>query len=158
MLWVVVATIVIFLAFGAAGLRAAVKVGGAIVLLGVVLIGGYLAFDSLQKEASKNRIPASEVRFDDLRLGIGTSAKLTGTVRNFSRQYTLSAAELQITIRDCFQGQCDVVGQDTTNLYGLSVPPGQVRAVDQYVFFSSLPAARGEYQWDYQVKSIEGRP
>lgn len=157
MLWVVAIITVIFLAFGAAGLRAALKAGVAIILVGAVLIGGYLIFDSLETSASKRRIPVSDLTFDELRLNIGTNGKLTGTVHNLSKQYTLSSAELQITVRDCLQDKCDVVGQDTTTLYGLSVPPGQIRAVDQYVYFSALPAAHGEYKWDYAIKGTEGR-
>jgi hypothetical protein len=156
MLWIILLVIVIVVAFGTAGLRLALRLAGAVALLCIILILGYLGYNSLAKGAAKGRIGASEVEFDDLRLSISTSGKLTGTVRNLSKQYTLRGAELQITIRDCFQSRCDVVGQDTTTLYGLRVPPGQVRAVDQYVFFSGLPTARGAYQWDYRIESLEG--
>jgi len=77
--------VVIFLAFGAAGVRVALMVGGAIILLGIVFIGGYLALDSVQKEASKHRIPVSDVKFDDMRLGVGTRdvSRVTDTTCRF---------------------------------------------------------------------------
>jgi uncharacterized protein (DUF58 family) len=156
MLWLIIVLIIIFFAFGAAGIRAALKVGAVLLFAFIVLLVGYWIHDSMKREASKKRIAFSEVQFTDLRLAIGTTGKLTGTVRNGSQRYTLTDAELEITVRDCTQSGCDVVGQESTHLWSLNVPPGQVRAVDESVYFSNLPPRRGEYQWDYKIKSVEG--
>ncbi len=156
MLWIIGALVIIFLAFGAAGVRAALKVAAIFI---VAVIAFFIIYSGVQKneqEASKNRIALSEVELNDLRLGIGSSGKLTGTVRNRSLRYTLSGVDLQITLRDCIQQNCDTVGQENTSLWGLNVPPGQIRAVNGYVSFANLPPQRGEYRWDYQIKSVRG--
>jgi hypothetical protein len=137
MLWLIIVLAVIFLAFGAAGLRTALKVGAVLLLVCIVLGVGYWMHDKSEQEASWRRIGPSVVQFNDLRLGIGNSGKLTGSIRNLSRQYTVSSVELQITVRDCIESSCDVVGQTTETLWGVSVPPGQVRAVTN-VFSSRI--------------------
>jgi hypothetical protein len=157
MLWLILLVIVIFLAFGAVGIRVALKVALSLFLLCVVLVAGYWIYHNSEEEASWNRIRPSDVQFDDLRLGIGNSGKLTGTVRNLSHQYTISSVELEIIVRDCVGSNCDVVGQTTEKLWDVSVPPGQVRAVDHHVYFSDLPPLRGTYQWNYQIKRVQSR-
>jgi hypothetical protein len=157
MLWFVIALMIVFLAFGAAGVRNALKVAAVLFIVFVVFVVGYMAVQKSKEAASKSRIAPSEVQFNELRLGIGTSGKLTGTVRNASRQYRLTDVELEITVRDCTQSGCDVVGQDSTHLWSLNVPPGQVRAVDESVYFSNLPPKRGDYQWDYKVIGTQGK-
>lgn len=155
MLWVVVVLVVIFLAFGAAGVRTALKIAAVLFIACVLLIAVYFIHQKSEREAAKSRISFSEVRFDDLRLGIG-SGTLSGEVRNRSQRYTLTSVGLLITVRDCIQGSCDVVGQESETLW-MDVPPGQVRAVDHYVYFPHLPPRRGDYQWDYRITSVEGR-
>jgi len=159
MLWVIVALLVIFFVFGVAGVRNALKIAAVLFAVFVVLVVGYLAVQKSEEVASKSRISLSEVQFDDLRLAInGTNSRLTGTIRNNSSKYTLFDAELLITVKDCVQGKCDVVGQDSVNLWGLgTIPPGQIRAIDQSVYFSSMPPRRGDYEWTYQIKTLKGR-
>jgi hypothetical protein len=160
MLWFIVGLIVIFLAFGAAGVRTALKVAALVAALLLVVVVVYIINHDMsakaEREAAKKRIAISEIQFEDIRLSLGGFEKLTGRIRNGSSRYVLTGVEMAITVRDCVSGVCDVVGQASHTVM-LDVPPGQVRAVDDYVYFSNMPPKRGEYQWDYQIKSVEGR-
>src|SRR4051812_31300452 len=118
MLWLIVLLVVIFLVFGVAGLRNALKVGAALLVICILLVGGYLLNQNQEQEASKKRISASEVRFDDLRLSVnGSTSRLTGNIRNQSPRYPLTSIELEITLRDCVESKCDVVGQTKETLW-----------------------------------------
>lgn len=120
--------------------------------LGIV---GFLASEQQQKqkrEAAKHLVSPQQLQFEEMRLGGGD---LVGRVRNASR-YTVTSMELELTLRDCVDGKCDIVGQTTATLY-LDIPPGQVRGVDQTVFFTNVPAPRGTRQWDYRIISVSAQ-
>lgn len=49
----------------------------------------------------------------------------------------------------------DIIG-DTTATIAVSVPPHQVRQIDQYVFFSGLGRSPSDRTWNYDVLSVSG--
>jgi len=179
-----------------------------------------------EEEASKHRIPAEQVQFEDMSLHeFQESSRITGRVRNGSPSYALTGAELEVAVQDCVvdlsagmvdssgddiasewksfdeakrdrllkkmspeqkkklraalegkrsghgassswepapngeqqSGQkCETVGQTTVTSWSMNIPPMQSRAYDESVFFSSLPAAKGTYRWNYRVVYVKG--
>jgi hypothetical protein len=79
-----------------------------------------------------------------------------GRIHNFSRSYTITSVEYLVTQRLCVQDVCNVIEQHTERLSDLSVPPGETLNVAGYFFDIKHPPLRGEYRWDYQIKSAEG--
>ena len=114
----------------------------------------------IEREAARARIQRSEVSCDDLELqpGYGSAAyRLLGRIRNKSQRYTLTELKLKLTMRDCnAQGDCETVGETEESIY-VTIPPGQARDLDEYVYFSHLGQLRGRLQWDYQILEIQGR-
>lgn len=127
----------------------------ALVVLGILWLVNQDQSARREREAAKHRVGPQAVQFESLTLGNSGYGgyKLLGRARNLSPQYTISSVEMEITIKDCVQQTCDVIGQTTTDV-GLDVPPGQVRGVDNYVSFMGVPPFRGALQWEYHVKSV----
>jgi len=129
-------------------------------LAGLAILGGlalalYLQKEEHDREAAKRRVSVSQLQFEDLVLW---NDKITGRVRNNSG-YTVTSIELELTLKDCVGDSpphCDVVGQTTRSVY-VSIPPGQVRGLDEYASFSDVPALRGKRQWSYRVTEISAR-
>ena len=123
----------------------------ALIALGVLFLFQSQEDSRRQREAALHRVTAQQLQFEDMALGQG---RLTGRVRNLSA-YTVTNIELVVTLQDCVGGgsRCDVVGQTNEDLY-LTIPPGQVRGVDESIYFSNVPAVRGTRQWEYSVTSI----
>jgi hypothetical protein len=175
MLWFLIALAFLILAIK---FRWARYVLLAFVVVVVVTIGYFWQQDESRKreyEASKTRVPISDVQFEDLRLqptyGSG-HYRLSGRIQNTSSKYNLLGAKLQFTMQDCVgkgdvfdqitpatdsKRECETVGQAECELSTL-VPPSQVRGIDEYVWFSSLPAARGAYEWEYRVIYVRAAP
>ena len=115
-----------------------------------------------QIEVSKHLIPISDVQLEDLQLIPSYSSedyRLKARIHNNSKSYSVTGAEVQLTMKDCAINSCEIVGQTTASLWEM-VPPSQTRGVDVYVYFLAVPPARGKYQWDYRiacVRAIEGQ-
>jgi hypothetical protein len=158
MVWLLAAVAVVALAIKFRWARLAMLwIAGLAVLAGAIL--GLVLWEQnrnrvVEAEAAKHRMPIADLQLEDMLLQpTYSSYKLIGRARNNSTRYTTTQAEIQLTLRDCIQENCDVIGQQTETVY-LSVPPQQSRGIDQYVLFSSLPTLRGKLAWDYRVTSI----
>ncbi len=108
-----------------------------------------------EEELSKHRIPLSQIDIVDTKLGTGRWSSLTGRIRNKSQKYELSQVELQLTVRDCIEENCEVVEETKAGIDKI-VPPGQSRDFDEYVSLQ-LGKLRGKFVWSYQILSISGR-
>jgi hypothetical protein len=130
-----------------------------VVLLAVVIVG-YLAYDKQQTEASKKLVRVEELSFADMRLGpesYGSSYKLVGRVKNNSR-YTVFGIQAKIHVLDCDdKANCEVVGDEERDIAPL-IPPGQVRDIDDSIYFSGATHVRGHFQWNYTINEIRARP
>jgi len=132
----------------------------------VVVIGiGIWWFVSKQEEKARlaaERIKPTEIELTDLSMwnSYGTSYQVGGKVRNLSPHYTVSRITLKISAYDCpgdeITPQCDVIGDQTVSAY-LGVPPGQVRSLDEYVYFSNMPASVRNFRWSYYLADVEAR-
>ncbi len=136
------------------------------------LIGGgtWWLIDSSNKSAEKSRaersaqeyIAATAIKLADLKLENVNLKKtsyghsdfiLDGTVTNNSA-FPLGTMYFEITITDCQNGNCRVVGQATGSA-SVTVPAGQVRAFNSYALrFDNLPPVNGARTWSYKVTNL----
>jgi len=164
MVWVLVILGVLALAVFSPGFRALALAGlGLLLILGIVFFA-YLRYEQTQADTeraeARRRVAPQEIDLVDLTLkpmyAGSSSFTLAGRVRNRSRQYTLTRIELRLTMKDCVDAVCEVVGE-TIESISLSVPRGQARDMDDYVSFTALGAPRGRHTWEYALVSLEGR-
>lgn len=154
---------------------------GVIGVLIIICVLWYLS-EQAETESSKKRIAPYEIELTELTLvpGYGSgSYKLQGRIKNMSSAYTLKSVNLKLTMQDCkrrhtaeeflnddkteeestpwekYQEQCDVVGEDDVYIWG-NIPPGQTRAVDEYVSFYNMPSLKGKPTWHYAISEIKG--
>ena len=121
---------------------------------------GYIAYDSQQTEASKQLVRPEQLEFADMRLGpesFGSAYKLVGRVKNNSR-HTAFGLQAKIHVLDCDEkSNCEVVGEEERDIAPL-IPPGQVRDIDDSIYFGSGTHVRGHFQWTYTISEIRARP
>ena len=132
------------------------------VIVGVLALAvvAYLVYDKQHPEASKRLVGVDELEFTDMRLGpesLGASYKLIGRVKNNSR-YTVYGIQSKIHVLDCDEkSHCEVVGEEEKDIAPL-IPPGQVRDIDDSIYFSSGTHVRGNFKWNYTISEIRARP
>jgi len=155
-MWWLIGIVIVIAAFAFPRFGKALLVLATIVVVGILIV---IANERQESAAARTRVSASEIDLLDLRLGssYGSSYRLVGRLRNRSPRYTLSSLSIKVTMRDCTApGQCETVGETTTSVYA-SVPPGQVRGIDDSVYFSGLPPFRGKMEWIYSVVEIRAK-
>jgi hypothetical protein len=88
--------------------------------------------DKADPEA-KNRIPVSDIRFDQLRAQAGVErgsiGRIVARLYNDSATYTLTDYGYYLVVQDCIKGRCTTVF-DQQGLSAASVPPNQARDVE----------------------------
>jgi hypothetical protein len=71
--------------------------------------------------------------------------------------YAVYDIKARIRVLDCnAQSHCDVVGEENTRI-GPFLPPGQVRDINDSVFFDSGTRVRGQFQWNYEITEVRAR-
>jgi hypothetical protein len=121
------------------------------------------------EEASKHRIPESEIDLIDLRLernqGHTLQMKdfrtsevygyhLTARIRNRSaHNLWLDSFKLTVTLREK-EGSQDIVGEHTEQIR-VEVPPHQTREINQTIYFDNSPQLT-QYAWTYVIAEIRG--
>ena len=115
-----------------------------------------LRYSSLME--ADHRIPVSEIELINFKISHPCvfSPRLIARVRNKSRQYTLTEIALQITMLDCVNDDCDVLGR-RDELIWIEVPPGQERDVVEYVHISNTRQPSGKISWQYKILYATGR-
>lgn len=104
-----------------------------------------------EREAAKKRVALTEVEIVNRRIQRPASLyRFTGRVRNKSTQYELSAIQVELTVRDCVEDDCEIVGQGTRKI-SLSIPPGQSRDFRATPFFRLLGNPLGRFVWSHRV-------
>ncbi len=118
----------------------------------------YVVRNHEEEEASKHLVSADRLVFTDLGLAsYGSGFKLTGRVKNNSPFYVFQV-KATFHILDCdAQSHCDVVGEEEEwNICPL-IPPGQLRDVEESIYFGSGTRVRGQFQWNYEITEIRAR-
>jgi hypothetical protein len=125
----------------------------------VLIVLVYFAKDKHDTEVSKELVRVDQLAFMDMTLGpetYGSSYKLIGRVKNNS-PYAVYDIKARIRVLDCnSQSHCDVVGEENTRI-GPFLPPGQVRDINDSVFFDSGTRVRGQFQWNYEITEVSAR-
>jgi hypothetical protein len=133
------------------------------VVLGIVAVlslGGWVWYEQDQEEERRlsTLIRPHDIEVRDARLGTsGDYRTLTATIKNNS-VYQLSSISITVTVFDCPVGQpsgpqCETVGEGTV-WSGVSIPAGQIRAVETSVGLRNMPPLRGEMRWRYEIASL----
>jgi hypothetical protein len=140
------------------------------VLLAVVGGGLWWLIESSNRNAEKARVErasqeyaaATAIKLADLSLENVNLKKasygladfiLDGTVTN-SSAFPLGTIYFEVTMTDCQNGNCRIVGQATTSA-SVTVPAGQLRAFSSYALrFSNLPPVNGTRSWTYKITSL----
>lgn len=123
-----------------------------------LIVLAYVAHNNHQTEVSKRLVTASELAFEDMRLGPDSYGyKLAGRIKNNSK-YTVYVIDAKIRVLDCDnKSNCEIVGEEEQNI-APRIPPGQVRDVDDSIFFGSGTRVRGRFEWNYTIGEIRAGP
>ncbi len=182
MWWLFIVIIILIAAFAVPSFGKALLGFGKIlsILLGILAIIGvaWYYYTRHEEELAKTRISPNEIELSDLRLipedYDRESFKLIGRLKNKSSKYSLSELQVKIELQDHIGeiidpfdksievwpvsgiGQREVIGEDTIDILS-DVPPGQVRNVDEHVYFSNLAYAKGKYESNYSITEIKGK-
>jgi hypothetical protein len=110
---------------------------------------------------SLTEIKQEEVKLEDVQLSrtVFGGYSLSGNVVNDSNG-RLAVINFRITLQDCQDSNCRIVGQEDTSA-SVNVPPRQLRAFGSVAMrFSGLPALEPVKRrfWSYTVTSMRGRP
>jgi len=126
-----------------------------LIIIGV--IGFFAWYQDHELDASKRRIPPSEVELADTRLtDLGRGAReVAGRLRNHSTQYTLREVDLRVSIEDCVDQHCEIVDQSDIRVKP-TIPPGQARDFSQRAYFKSTLQLRGELRLRVEVTGTRG--
>ena len=156
MIWVLVCAVCVFLAIKFRGFRYSLLI---IAGLLVLIIAGYFFRQQASEKASMRLVSADQLQFSDLRLGpsnYGSSYSLVGRVKNTSA-HTVFSLTARIRISDCDDsGHCETVG-DQNEYIGILLPPGQVRDMNETVYFGNATKIRGHFEWNYSITEIRAR-
>src|SRR5205807_133702 len=97
------------------------------------------------EQASKQDVLARSLIASDQLVFTGTSLKketfdwkFSGTVKNGSER-TLTEIHFRLTMSDCAQSPCIIIGESDVVTRSLLVPPGQARAFSVTAVFADLP-------------------
>jgi len=156
MVWALLLIAAVFALINYRSFRRMMFTAAGVIALAVL---GYLAYYRSQTEASKRLVSASELAFEDMRLGpdYGSAYKLVGRVKNNSK-YTVYRILAKIRVLDCDdKSNCETVGEEEQDIAPV-IPPGQVRDIDESFFFGSGTRVRHRFEWNYAVGEIQARP
>ncbi len=178
MVWIVVGVVVLVLAVASPEFRGCLAILAGLAVFGAILVAVWLRYDSnvrlKEEQAAKLRIPRTSIDLLDLRMNTAsTFTTLTGRVRNNDRLFELTGIELRLRVEDCewvidgvatpgpsadprARRRCDTVGDAKESVY-LSVPPGQMRELNESVYFSGMGSPRGTRTWSYDLMSVSGK-
>ena len=151
------ATIVILLLIYSGRFRKVAVALAAVLAVSVVVIYLYMQDSKIQ---TRSLIAESDLDFQDITLQPDyTGYKITGRIKNNSRQYTMTAVGLNISFDDCDTNtsneNCVTIGESKDRV-SLLIPAGQLREISEHVYPGSTHP-KGRLVWHYSVSYIEGK-
>ena len=131
------------------------------VMLVVVMgaIGAIIWQDSQERELEFTRIALEQVQLLQMQVRPGLNTRsfvVAGRVQNLAQNYTILSLELQATVKDCDDEDCEIVGQEAIT-FPLEVPSAQSRDFSVTIPFSVAPEVKGESLWEYEILKIRAR-
>jgi hypothetical protein len=153
-----VGIVVLILLVVSAGFRSFV-VG--LIAIAMAIGGAVYLYNEHEEKQALSRIPLSKLAFEDVSLKTEYgSHKMTGRLKNMSARYTLTNVTFVVTMRDCVDAasskNCIIIGESDEAMY-VSIPPGQARDFDEYIYFPRTLKAKNQLQWDYRVTGTKGK-
>ena len=121
------------------------------------VLAGIIWYDNRQRELQKSRISPNQIELHHMQTKPGLSPRsfiVTGRLGNPSVDLTITMFVLQVTLKDCAAGGCQVIGQEDRRIF-LQVPPNQSRDFEVNVPFSSVVDLKGTPQWQFIVLEAE---
>ena len=109
-------------------------------------------FDDRQRTSQDKWLPIKNIDVVQIETKPGLNAHtyvVNGRIRNRSEDITTKMILLQITLKDCIDQPCQIVGQKDRRIF-LEVPPGQSRDFAATIPFTSVVNLKGEAEWDIQ--------
>jgi hypothetical protein len=159
MAWLAAIVVLLLLVFSS-GFRKLAAIAAALIAAVVAI---FISVHEQSQREARALIPPSEVELQDIKLhSDGGSYKLLGRIRNNSPSYTLTGLSLKIILHDCdsvvqpSSPNCVTIGQSEEHPLFESIPPGQVRELDDYIF-PGTTKPRGKLVWEYSVAYTEGK-
>ncbi len=131
------------------------------VTLGIVLsiIVMIIWFDNRERERAHLNFPLTQVELQGMRSKPGLNARsyvVNGRIHNHSLDNPLHQIVFEVTVRDCKEGNCQVVAQEKGRV-SMEVPPGQARDFQVSVPFSTSMNLQGQPEWAYRVVDVNDR-
>ena len=150
MAWIV-GIIILILLVVSAGFR---KFAGTLVAIAVIAGFLYYQYEKREEKLSMQRIPISEITFQDVILKPSYSSyELVGRITNNSKLYSINEVQLKLTFRDCVkndESKCVIFAEENEHIY-INIPPKQARDFKEGIYLYSDLKVKGKLVWDYQV-------
>ena len=156
MVWLAGIIVILLLIFSGAFRKVALGTSAVI----AVGIGIFILVSKEYERESRARISVKDLDFQDIRLEGGYGPyRITGRIKNNSRQHTLTELGMNFAFEDCEKDNpplnCVTIGETTQNFY-LRIPAGQARDLSGYVFSGST-RAKGKMTWHYSISYTKGQ-
>ena len=137
--------------------------GVMLILIAIVGVGIFYLIRQSNEESERSKqreaaaltlIQPTQLVLNNVKLGQSYGNwQVGGTIKNNS-QYPLSQFWLHVTVRDCpTETSYVTIGDDHVGV-GVKVPPGQLRAFNEYVYLTNLPTIQ-HMLWFYQIGSVK---
>lgn len=134
------------------------------VMLGLLALlvlagGGIYAYRTMEDKRQLSAIDSSELELRDVELKYDYGYKFKAIAKNKSRLHAISSIGIEVTLYDCPVGdpvdwpKCETIGQDDAYIF-TSIPSGQVRGLDDGLWFGDMPPIKRRFVWSYRVTWI----
>lgn len=154
--WLVGIVVLVLLIFSGKFRKVAFGIA-AVIAVGMGLI---VLYTQESKRESRDRIPKSEIEFQDIRLQNDHGIyRIFGRIKNNSRHYTLTRLGMKFSFEDCENDDprlnCVTI-EEVKEDFSLDIPAGQARDLSEYVY-PGITRAKGKMVWHYLISYIEGQ-
>lgn len=152
MVWLLLAVLIILLAFAIPRLGRVVAIVFAVV---VAILAAIIFTQERERSEELKRITVDEVSLEEMVMTMSRQNRpqLLGRVRNQSSQYAIKQVAIEISLEECKAQACDVLGQQIFE-FNLNIPPLQVREVDEFLVFRVPQRNLGELKWQFKPVSV----
>ena len=125
----------------------------------VTLLAVIIWVDNRERKLGHSRLPPNQIELVNMQVRPGLNSKsyvVRGRVRNHSREFTLQTFLLQLNLKDCDAGECDIVGQAQRRI-PLNVPPSQARDFQVSVPFPGSHSVQDNPEWSFVILEVSAQ-
>jgi len=161
MIWFLIIVVVLIAAFAVPRFGAALLV---LVAIAAIAVLSELERENADNRESLTRVPKDQLELTNLELGRVPGGEgdyqIFGQAKNNSAQYTVNEVDIRVKVFDCpakrWSRDCATIG-DSDVVILADIPPGQLRAVQEDIFFDSMPPIKGSLVWSYKIAKIRAQ-